>query len=166
MIDAARHRGRHRVRDALLIMLGFRHGLRASEIIALRWDHVDLKAGTLHVTRLKHGSASTHELRGPETRLLHGWQRVQGGAPYVFTSERGGQMNRITVHHIVAEAGKTAGIGFPVHPHMLRHACGFYLANRGVDTRGIQTYLGHKNIQNTAHYTAMSATRHKDYWTD
>src|SRR5690242_4035776 len=88
------------------------------------------------VNRLKHGSPSMHELRGPETRLLQPWKRKQGVAPYVFTSERGGQMHRITVHHIVAEAGKAAGLEFPVHPHMLRHACGFYLANAGVDTRG------------------------------
>jgi type 1 fimbriae regulatory protein FimB/type 1 fimbriae regulatory protein FimE len=103
----------------LLMMMAYRHGFRASELIALRWDQIDLKAGTLHVARLKHGSPSTHPLRGPELRALRAWKREQGEAtPYVFTSLRGGPMTRRTVHHVVAEAAKAAGIGFPVHPHI------------------------------------------------
>jgi type 1 fimbriae regulatory protein FimB/type 1 fimbriae regulatory protein FimE len=159
MVAAARQRGRYSVRDALLIMLAYRHGLRASELIALRWDQIDFKAGTLHVNRLKQGSPSTHPIRGPEIRLLHAWQHEQGGDTYVFTSERGGPMTRINVHHVVARAGLAAGIEFPVHPHMLRHATGFYLANAGQDTRAIQLYLGHKNIHSAhgAIYRAESA---------
>ena len=107
-IAAARHAGgRLADRDALLIMMAYRHGLRASELIALRWDQIDLKAGTLHVARLKRGSPSTHPLRGPELRALRAWKREQGDAtPYVFTSLRGGPMTRRTVHHVVAEAAK------------------------------------------------------------
>jgi len=88
IILAARHAGgRLADRDALLIMMAYRHGFRASELIALRWDQIDLKAGTLHVARLKHGSPSTHPLRGPELRALRAWKREQGDAtPYVFTS--------------------------------------------------------------------------------
>ena len=168
MITAARHAGgRLAERDALLIMTAYRHGLRASELIALRWDQIDLKAGTLHVARLKHGSASTHPLRGPELRALRAWKRAQGDAtPYVFTSLRGGPTTRRTVHHVVSEAAKAAGIEFPVHPHMLRHATGFYLANAGQDTRAIQLYLGHKNIQHTVRYTELSANRFKSFWED
>ncbi len=147
--------------------MAYRHGFRASELIALRWDQIDLKAGTLLVARLKHGSPSTHPLRGPELRALRAWKREQGEAtPYVFTSLRGGPMTRRTVHHIVSEAGKAAGIEFPVHPHMLRHATGFYLANAGQDTRAIQLYLGHKNIQHTVRSTELSAGRFKDFWKD
>jgi len=126
MIAAARQRRRYGMRDSLLIMLAYRHGLRASELIALRWDQIDFKAGTLHVNRLKNGSVSTHLIRGPEIRLLHAWQHEQacpseaggaqrrrGGGTYVFTSERGGPMMRINVHHVVAAAGKAAGIEFP-----------------------------------------------------
>src|SRR5215472_197152 len=136
MIVAARQAGgRFAERDALLIMMAYRHGLRASELIALRWDQLDLKAGTLQVVRLKHGSPSTHPLRGPELRALRAWKREQGDAtPYVFTSLRGGRTTRRAVHHVVAEAGKGAGIEFPVHPHMLRHSTGFYLANNEQDT--------------------------------
>jgi type 1 fimbriae regulatory protein FimB/type 1 fimbriae regulatory protein FimE len=168
VVAARRADGRLAERDALLIMMGYRHGLRASELIALRWEQVDLKAGLLHVARLKHGSASTHPLRGPELRALRAWKRAQGveRSPYVFTSLRGGPMTRRTVHHAVAEAAKAAGIDFPVHPHMLRHATGFYLANAGHDTRAIQLYLGHRNIQHTVRYTELAAGRFKDFWKD
>jgi integrase len=168
MIATARHAGgRLAERNALLIMIAYGHGLRASELIALRWDQIDLKAGTLHVARLKHGSPSTHPLRGPELRGLRAWKREQAEAtPYVFTSLRGGPMTRRTVHHVVAEAAKAAGIEFPVHPHMLRHATGFYLANAGQGTRAIQLYLGHRNIQHTVRYTELSVNRFKNFWED
>lgn len=168
MITAARQAGgRLAERDSLLIMMAYRHGLRASELIALRWDAIDLKAGTIHVSRIKHGKESTHPIRGPELRALRIWKREQGdAAPYMFTSLRGGPMTRRTVHHVVAEAAKAAGIDFPVHPHMLRHATGFYLANAGHDTRAIQLYLGHSNIQHTVRYTELSPGRFKDFWKD
>ncbi|MBV8359222.1 MAG: tyrosine-type recombinase/integrase, partial [Deltaproteobacteria bacterium] len=104
MITAARQGGgRLAERDALLIMVAYRHGFRASELIALRWDQIDLKAGTIHVSRLKHGSPSSHPLRGPELRALRAWKRQQPDtAPYVFTSLRGGPMTRRTVHHVIA----------------------------------------------------------------
>jgi integrase len=167
MISATRSSGgRLAGRDALLIMMAYRHGLRASEIIALRWDQIDLKAGTLAVARLKNGSPSTHPVRGPELRALRAWKREQDGSPYVFTSMRGGPMTRRTVHAEIALAGRAAGIKFPVHPHMLRHATGFYLANAGQDTRAIQLYLGHKNIQHTVRYTELGPQRFKDFWKD
>jgi integrase len=168
MIVATRHAdGRLANRDALLIMTAYRYGFRASELIALRWDQIDLKAGTLHVARLKHGSPSTHPLRRPELRALRAWKREQGDAtPYVFTSLRGGPMTRRTLHRVIAEAAKAAGIEFPVHPHMLRHATGYYLANAGQDTRAIQLYLGHKNIQHTVRYTELASGRFKDFWRD
>jgi integrase len=167
VVAARRAGGRLADRDALLIMTAYRHGFRASELIALRWDQIDLKAGTIHVARLKHGSPSTHPLRGPELRALRAWKREQGdGTPYVFTSLRGGPMTRRTVHRVVAEAARAAGIEFPVHPYMLRHATGFYLANAGQDTRAIQLYLGHKNIQHTVRYTELAAGRFKDFWKD
>jgi integrase len=159
--------GRVAERDALLIMMAYRHGLRASELAGLRWDQINLKAGTLHVARRKNGSPSTHPLRGPELRAIRSWKRRQNeAAPYVFTSLRGGPMTNRTIHYVVANLGKAAGIGFPVHPHMLRHATGFYLANAGQDTRAIQLYLGHKNIQHTVRYTELSPQRFKDFWKD
>src|SRR5690348_13405577 len=179
MIDAAGKRGRYPTRDALLIMMAYRHGLRASELagdrpgdLPLRWDQIEFgKAPCLHVSRLKNGSASTHPLHGPEIKLLHAWRREQQrlfkqAGNYVFTCERGGPLSRVSVYQLVARAGKVAGIDFPVHPHMLRHATGFYLANMGQDTRAIQLYLGHKNIQHTVRYTELAPQRFKDFWKD
>jgi type 1 fimbriae regulatory protein FimB/type 1 fimbriae regulatory protein FimE len=166
LMTAARQAGgRLAERDTLLIMMAYRHGLRASELAGMRWDQIDLKAGLLHVARRKSGSPSTHPLRGPELRGLRGWKRQQEActSPYVFTSLRGGPTTRRTAHHVVAESAKAAGIEFPVHPHMLRHATGFYLANAGQDTRAIQMYLGHKNIQHTVRYTELASGRFKDF---
>jgi integrase len=135
MIAAARQAGgRVAERDALLIMMAYRHGLRASELAALRRDQIDLnlKAGAFHVARRKNGSPSSHPLRGPAWRALRSWKRQQNEmSPYVFTSLRGGPLTIRTIHFVVATAGKAADIKFPVHPHMLRHATGSYLANAG-----------------------------------
>ena len=84
----------------------------------------------------------------------------------MFVTERRGPLTDSTARKLVARAGREAGIPFPVHPHMLRHACGFKLANNGHDTRALQHYLGHKNIQHTVRYTELSPTRFKDFWKD
>ncbi len=166
LITAAKSVGRHRRRDATLILLAYRHGLRVSELVALRWDMVDLKQGLLHVNRLKNGTASTHPIRGPEIRSLRRLQRDYPDTPYLFVTERKGPLTTSTVRKIIARAGDHAEIGFPVHPHMLRHSTGYKLANDGHDTRSIQHYLGHKNIQHTVRYTELSANRFRDFWKD
>jgi type 1 fimbriae regulatory protein FimB/type 1 fimbriae regulatory protein FimE len=116
----------------------FRHGLRVSEAVSLRWEQVDLKTGLLHVQLLKHGVPSTHPLRGPELRALRQLRRDRPDGAYLFVSERGGPMTASNVRKLIAGAGQRAKIGFPVQPHMLRHACGFKLANDGHDTRALQ----------------------------
>ena len=163
----ATQQGRYGHRDATMILISYRHGLIVSELVALRWDQIELKAGTLHVSRRKSGSPSVHPLRGPELRALRRLLREQEPASaYVFQSERDGPMTPDTVRKLVARAGVSAKIAFPVHPHMLRHACGYYLANRGHDTRAIQQYLGHRNIQHTVRYTELAHGRFKDFWKD
>ncbi len=166
LIAAAGRLGRHSARDAALVLLAYRHGLRVSELVALRWDQVDLKQGLLHVRRQKNGVPSTHPLRGPEIRALRQLQRDYPDTPYIFVTERKGPLSTATVRKLVARAGEEAMLGFPVHPHMLRHACGFKLANAGHDTRAIQHYMGHKNIQHTVRYTELAPDRFKDFWTD
>ena len=166
LIAAAGASGRHHARDRTLLTLMYRHGLRVSEAVSLRWDQVDLKAGLLHVNRLKNGVPSTHPLRGPELRLLRQLRRDYPEGPHLFASERGGPMTSSNVRKLVTRAGQAAGLPFPVHPHMLRHACGFKLANDGHDTRSLQHYLGHKNIAHTVRYTELAPDRFKSFWRD
>ena len=144
----------------------YRHGLRVSEAIALRWDQLDLKQGLLYVHRLKNGVPSTHPVRCPELRALKQLRRDWPDSPYLFNSERGGPMTSSNVRKLVTKAGVQAKFAFPIHPHMLRHACGFKLANEGHDTRSLQHYLGHKNIAHTVRYTELAPDRFKGFWKD
>lgn len=164
--QAAKGVGRHNHRDDTLILLLFRHALRVSEIIALRWEQVDMTQGLLHVHRIKNGLPATHPLRGVELRALRRLKRDYGDSPYVFVSERKAPLTARTVHHIIARAGEEAGFSFSIHPHMLRHSTGFYLANHGHDTRAIQSYMGHANIKNTVIYTELSPKRFEKFWKD
>lgn len=166
LITAARSLGRHGHRDMTMILLMFRHGLRVSELVTLRWDMIDLKQGVMHVSRLKNGVSSTHPLRGPELRALRKLRRDYPDTPYVFVSERKGPLTASNVRKIVSRAGYKAELGMPIHPHMLRHSTGFKLANDGHDTRAIQLYLGHKNIQHTVRYTELAVGRFKGFWSD
>ena len=118
------------------------------------------------MTRSKNGTASNHPIGARETRALRRLRRNQGQSIYVFMAERGGPMTPANVHKIVARTGRLAGLPFPVHPHMLRHACGYKLANDGHDTRAIQHYLGHRNIMHTVRYTELASDRFKDFWKD
>ena len=163
LIEAAKdNRWGHR--DSTMALLAFRHGLRASELVDLRWEQVDLENGILHVRRVKQGTPATHPLTGRELRALRRLQREAGGSPFVFVSERGTPFATRGFQAMVERAGQAAGFDMKIHPHMLRHACGYKLANEGVDTRTIQGYLGHKSIQHTVRYTELSADRFKDFW--
>jgi len=165
LIAAAGRAGRHRYRDATLLLIAYRHGLRVGELVALRWEQVDWPQALLHVTRLKRGVPSTHPLRGTELRALRRLLR-DASTPYVFTTERQGPLTTSAVRKITARAGEVAKLGFSVHPHMLRHATGYYLANRGEDTRSIQAYLGHRNISHTVRYTELAPGRFRTFWRD
>ena len=166
LMNVAKKRGRHGHRDATMVLLAYRHGLRAAEVSALRWDQIDLEQGFLHVRRLKNGMPSVHPLRGPEIRALRQLMREMGPSAYVFTTERGGPMTTAGFRKMLSRCSEMSDLAFPIHPHMLRHACGYKLANDGHDTRAIQHYLGHKNIQHTVHYTELSADRFKKFWDD
>jgi site-specific recombinase XerD len=163
MKAATRNRWGHR--DATMILVAYRHGLRVSELVDLRWDQVDFRTAMLHVRRVKQGTPSTHPILGDELRALRRLQREQEPkSPFVFTSERGAPFTTAGFARMVERAAAEARLSFKAHPHMLRHACGYALANRGHDTRALQAYLGHKNIQHTVRYTELSPTRFKDFW--
>jgi integrase len=162
---AAAKRNRHGHRDTAIILVAYRHGLRAAELIDLRWERVDFRMATLHVRRLKQGTPSNHPILGDELRALRRLQREQEPtSPFLFTSERGAPFSTAGFARMVERAGREAKLGFKAHPHMLRHACGYALANMGHDTRALQAYLGHRNIQHTVRYTELSTTRFKNFW--
>ncbi len=163
---AAGRKNRNGHRDATMILVAFRHALRATEVCKLRWDQYDLKRGTLHVNRIKNGIETVHPVGGEELRALRKLLREEPDSRYVFVSERGAPLSHEGFLKMVKRAGIAAKLPFGVHPHMLRHACGYKLANDGQDTRAIQLYMGHKNIQNTVAYTQLSADRFKDFWSD
>jgi integrase len=153
-------------RDALMVLLAFRHGLRAAEVCDLRWEQIDFATATLHVRRIKHGTPATHPLTGREMRALRKHQRESARSAFVFVSERGAPLSAPGFSRMVERAGRAAKLGIKVHAHMLRHACGYALANAGHDTRALQAYLGHANIQNTTRYTALAQDRFRGFWRD
>jgi type 1 fimbriae regulatory protein FimB/type 1 fimbriae regulatory protein FimE len=166
LLQASSKVGRHGARDRTLILLAYRHGLRVSELVALRWDQFDLKTGLVHVNRLKNGLPSTHPVRGTELRALRELRKDYPDSPYLFVTERKGPMTPATARKIIMRAGELAKFPFPIHPHMLRHSAGYKFANEGHDTRAIQQYLGHRNITHTVRYTELSPDRFKNFWRD
>ncbi len=160
LIEPARKRGRNGPRDAAAILLAYRHGLRAAELCSLRWSQIDLRHGRLHVNRTKGGIESVHPLHGPELRAL---RPLHGKSPYVFTTEAGTPVTTAWFLRMVQRTGRAAKLPFPLHPHMLRHACGYKLANDGHDTRSLAHYLG---LQSTARYTALAPDRFAKFWQD
>lgn len=165
-LTKATRTSRYGHRDATLILIAYRHGLRAIEICDVEWSQVEFgRTATLHVRRAKNGKPAVHPLRGDEVRALRELKRQTEGG-FVFETERGGPFTPDAVSRLIKRVGSRAGFPFQVHAHMLRHACGYALANKGHDTRAIQDWLGHRSIQHTARYTELSRERFKDFWRD
>ena len=165
LMATARNSARYGHRDATIILMAFRHGLRASEICDLEWSQVEFgRTPTLHVRRVKNGKPAAHPIRGDELRALRELHRQYPDSGYVFATERGGPFTPDAVNRLVKRIGERAGFDFKVHCHMLRHACGYALANAGHDTRALQDWLGHRSIQHTVRYTELAPTRFKDFW--
>ncbi len=163
LLEAAR-KMRHGHRDATMLLVAYRHGFRASEICDLRWSQIDFDQARLVVRRSKRGTPSDHPILGDELRALRRLRRESPHAEFVFISERGGPFSTAGFARLVERAGAEASLGFKAHPHMLRHSTGYKLANDGVDTRALQAYLGHRNIQHTVRYSELSATRFNNFW--
>lgn len=166
LLFAAKLSPRHGLRNHLMILLAYRHALRISEVTNLRVSDINLNDGRIYCRRLKGSVTNTHPMDGDEIRLCRRWlkERPKTALDYVFVSERGAPLTRQSAWRIVAEAGERAALDLEVHPHMLKHSCGYYLANKGLDTRLIQDYMGHKQIQNTVRYTATNAKRFEGLW--
>jgi type 1 fimbriae regulatory protein FimB/type 1 fimbriae regulatory protein FimE len=157
---------RHGHRDAPMVLLAYRHGLKAAEVVDLRWEQVDFKTASLHIRRAKNGTPATHPLSGREMRELRRHQQEGALSPFVFVSERGAPLSAPGFSSMVERAAIAADLGIKAHAHMLRHACSYKLANDGHDTRSIQAYLGHRNIQNTTRYTALAPHRFREFFRD
>lgn len=165
---AATKGSRNEARDRCLLLLMFRHGLRVSEACGLQLSQVDTESRVLHVVRLKKGLSTTHPLRADEIRVIKTWlaerKRLAPKGNAFFVSERRLPLSRKRAWFAIRTYGEKAGLSVPAHPHMLRHACGFALADQGADTRLIQDYLGHRNIQHTVRYTATNPARFEKLW--
>src|SRR5262245_10441782 len=160
---AAAKGNRWGLRDATMILIAFRHGLRVSELCGLQWSDVEFETATLHLRRAKGATTTTHPLLGDELRALRALKR-EAKSPFVFVSERSAPFSVAGFAKLVERTGVEAGMPFKCHPHMLRHACGYALANRGTDTRTLQAYLGHRSIQSTVRYTELAPGRFKNLW--
>ncbi|MFP7606510.1 tyrosine-type DNA invertase [Serratia quinivorans] len=162
--------GRAPERDTCLIWMGFIHGCRVSELTGLRLADLDMDDGCLYISRLKNGLSTTHPLETTEKRLLQRWLKKRQSCrnlddqDWLFLSQKGYRLSRQRIFRMLREYGRRAGLDVEAHPHMLRHACGYALADNGADTRVIQDYLGHRNIQHTVLYTAANAGRFRDLW--
>jgi integrase len=155
LIKAAKD-GRWGLRDACL---------RAKEACELEWSQVEFgRSAALHVRRAKKGRPAVHPIRGEELRMLTVLRKEYPDTGYVFTTERGTPFTPDAINRLVKIIGQRAGLALPVHFHMLRHSCGYKLANDGIDTPAIQDWLGHVSITHTTRYTQLSQTRFKDFW--
>jgi type 1 fimbriae regulatory protein FimB len=170
LIDGATAASRNKERDRCLLLLAYRHGYRVSEICALPLDHVDIEGHVLHVKRLKRGLSTTHPLRADEIRAIKAWLKIRAqmkppqSVKTLFISEQRKPLHRSTINLLLKTASAAASLPFCAHPHMLRHACGFALADQGADTRLIQDYLGHRKIEHTVKYTATNPARFERLW--
>lgn len=160
LINAAYCRGRNGQRDSFLILMMFRHGLRAVEAANLRWSDVYFDRSEIWIERAKGSLSKMHLLQEDEVLELKQMFEHRKG-DYIFYGERSSKLTPDAIHRIVSSAGELAGIK-NCHPHQLRHACGYYLAQQGTDIRTIQEYLGHKNIQCTVIYTAVDTSKFKE----
>ncbi|MDX7986823.1 integrase [Xenorhabdus sp. 12] len=157
-------------RDQCLLYLTYIHGLRVSELTALKVSDIDITGRTIYIKRLKNGFSTTHPISTMEKALIIKWLQVRNcnsvylSSPWLFPSRKGGRLSRQWVHVLMGRYGEKAGLSIKLHPHKLRHSCGFELANQGLDTRLIQDYLGHRNIRHTMHYTASNPERFQKAW--
>jgi site-specific recombinase XerD len=163
LLEAAKE-SRYGQRDHLLCLMAYRHGLRISEALGLRIDDLNLSQSRLWVRRLKNGLSVEQPIAGDELRAIKRYLASRTDSlPWLFVSSKGQPLSRKTAHYLVQTAAERAGLE-GVHPHTLRHSCGFYLADKGTDLRTIQDYLGHRDVRHSSLYTRISGRRFEGLW--
>lgn len=169
LLDSA-NKGMNAERNYCMILMAYRHGFRISELLALTMADVDIQSGVIYVKRLKNGFSVYHPLSEDECHALSKWLILKKmtstsvTSEAIFTTSSGAAISRSQAWKIISKCGVESNIGFRVHPHMLRHSCGYKLAERGTDTRLIQDYLGHRNIRHTVLYTKSNFNRFTGLW--
>jgi type 1 fimbriae regulatory protein FimB len=166
LLKAAKTATRNPERDYCLLLLMARHGLRVSEACRLKLSDIDMENKTLQVTREKDGDSGEHPLYNGEPQAIKAWliKRAKMKPPAdcdtLFVSERRKPISRVTIWVMIGQIAQAAGLEhLSVHPHQLRHSCGYALVNQGTDIRTIQGYLGHKSISSTVRYTKLDSRR-------
>jgi integrase len=161
---AASKKTRYPKRNYLLLLMIYRHGLRVSEAIAIKKSDVNIKESRIWVNRLKSGLSVKQPISGDELRAIKRYLNSRDdNLPWLFVNERGLPLTRQAINYIVNVVASSANLE-NVHPHTLRHSCGFYLANKGYDLRLIQDYLGHRDPKHTAYYTRVVSKRFEKLW--
>lgn len=150
------------LRNYLIILMLYRHGLRVSELCNLTWHNIDLKSNRLSLNRLKGSISGYHPMQNDTIKLLKRYSKTKHGSfDYVFCTSQGFPIDRHTVNSMLHRLCKYLGWEL-IYPHIFRHSCGYHLANQGLDTRLIQDYLGHSDINSTVIYTKTNPNRYKD----
>jgi type 1 fimbriae regulatory protein FimB len=166
LLAASRTSSRNPVRDYCILLLMFRHGLRVSELCSIKLSDINVDTKEFYVHRLKDCDSGPHEFYNGESQAVRAWlvERAKMNPPetvdVLFISERRRPLSRITIWLMIRQTAEAAGLEhLEIHPHMLRHSCGYALVNKGTDIRIIQGYLGHRSISSTVRYTKLDSKR-------
>lgn len=165
-VKTKRESGKRVLRYRTILSLLYYHGLRKKELCDLKWENVNLSCNppNIFIERAKNGRSGTHPLVSDERTLLESLKKMSVKDEYVIENPMGGKLSRESIDKFFQTINEKEILPFHLHPHMLRHGCGYYLANKDVSLRRIQDYLGHTNLSSTVIYTTLSSKKFVGLW--